>query len=256
MSNLDSGYDESNEEIIIYKKFKENIKVTFDVGAREDLYFYEVHPDCSYHLFEPHKEFFDNLKKKVDDLAAHDITLNNYGLSSRDREEHIYYPNVQSFIPHWCVHSPDVGIRYPLKTIDGYIIEHKIEHIDFLKTDVEGLDYQVLRGAEDALENNKISCIQFEACRDPSGRVPRSGITRFCELLAGKYDMYFLMEPVLLDKIKSVTLTTEQSGIDYDKGFVELDQDIIELYDGPLYDAGCGANVLCIHKDYKEIYKL
>jgi len=256
MNNLDTGYHELCQEIILYKKWKDNIKVTFDVGAREDLCLYAAHPDCSYHLFEPHREFFDNLKNKVLKLKNHDIRLNNCGLFNIKLDNHVYFPNVQSFIPHWYIPSPDVGIKYPVRTIDDYVIEHEIEHIDFLKTDCEGLDYEVLCGASNVIRDNKVSCIQFEACRDSQGVIPRSGITRFCELLTDKYDMYLLLEPVLLAAIRSVHKTPDQSNIDYDKGFVDLNKHIIELYDGPLYDAGCGANVLCIHKNYKEIYEL
>ena len=44
-----------HEELTGFKAHKEEFKVVFDVGARGNIEFLEIHPDCEYHLFEPQK---------------------------------------------------------------------------------------------------------------------------------------------------------------------------------------------------------
>ncbi len=47
-------------------------------------------------------------------------------------------------------------------TGDSYMKKYGIEHIDFLKVDVEGAESRVLKGFKSALLNKKIDIIQFE----------------------------------------------------------------------------------------------
>jgi hypothetical protein len=49
-----------------------------------------------------------------------------------------------------------------LRTGDSYIAEHKIDHIDLLKIDAEGMGNRVLKGLANTLAANKIGAIQFE----------------------------------------------------------------------------------------------
>lgn len=43
-----------------------------------------------------------------------------------------------------------------LTTIDQFMADQKIEHIDFLKIDVEGYEVDVLQGAKNALKTKKL----------------------------------------------------------------------------------------------------
>jgi len=50
-----------------------------------------------------------------------------------------------------------------IATLDQFCPAHNIERIDFLKTDCQGFDLRVLRGAVNLLSQRKISVIQCEA---------------------------------------------------------------------------------------------
>ncbi|MEA5452262.1 FkbM family methyltransferase [Leptolyngbya sp. CCNP1308] len=47
-------------------------------------------------------------------------------------------------------------------TLDQYCIHHKIDHIDLLKIDVEGAEYQVMLGARILFASQRIRCCVFE----------------------------------------------------------------------------------------------
>jgi len=45
---------------------------------------------------------------------------------------------------------------------DNFLKENNIDFVDFLKIDVEGAEYEVLKGFEESIKNGKIKAIQFE----------------------------------------------------------------------------------------------
>ena len=47
-------------------------------------------------------------------------------------------------------------------TLDAYVLENDISHIDFLKIDIEGHELAVIHGAEAMLKRKAIDYIQFE----------------------------------------------------------------------------------------------
>ena len=52
--------------------------------------------------------------------------------------------------------------RVQIETIDEFCVSHGIDYIDFLKTDTEGYDLEVLRGADNYLASGKIRSILSE----------------------------------------------------------------------------------------------
>ena len=141
-------------ELEIFKSLKD-IKVVFDVGARTDVDYFNIHPKAKYHLFEPNPIFFAELRAKVGNRK--NVYLNNYGLGDKD-EELPYDPSTQSFL------LPVTNPALPIKTLDWYIQENNIKRIDFLKIDTEGWDYKVLLGGREAIKLCKY--IQYEHWND------------------------------------------------------------------------------------------
>lgn len=52
-------------------------------------------------------------------------------------------------------------------TLDQFCLQHRVDRIGYLKIDTEGGDLDVLRGAEDLLENQCIDFVQVEAGMNP-----------------------------------------------------------------------------------------
>jgi hypothetical protein len=49
-----------------------------------------------------------------------------------------------------------------LESLDNFCKNKEIDHINFLKLDIEGHEYKVLKGAKDLISKNSIDFIQFE----------------------------------------------------------------------------------------------
>ena len=224
------------DELIIYSRLCDDFNTVFDVGCRDDLDYYEIKKDCEYHLFEPNTEALGLLKKKISRLDNHNIILNEFGLSNENKDDCVYYKNVESFTPHWSMASYDTGERFALKRMDDYIKDKNIKKIDFLKIDVEGLDYQVLLGGLSAIrDNNIVSYIQTE----------NSGGARQYVKLLPNFNFYLMMGPYLLTKISTINSTD----LDFNKSLIKLDDAIINFLDRNLANTGFGSNLLGVNKN-------
>jgi len=219
--------DIPTEEVDIFSNIKDELNVVFDIGARMDLDFYKVKPDCIYHLFEPNKNFVKKLKKNIAKLPNHKIILNEFGLADIEADNCVYYADTQSFVVNPVVGSTDLGDRYSLKRLDDYVERNKIDYIDFLKIDAEGMDYKIIQGGINTVQN-KVKYIQFEYW---------DGIQKFLPLLEN-FNLSLMIEPRLRKAIKSFTNDTK-----YDSSTVPLTQDVIDLIDNKLIPGGSGGNI-------------
>ncbi|MBU0742417.1 FkbM family methyltransferase [bacterium] len=143
--------------------------VVFDAGANDgewslmvlatkrgiDLHVFEIVPD-TYRILQR------NLREYLDGGAG--IVLNEIGLCSDEREIEVwssYGSNSAGVMPH-----PDARdnacITARVTTGDAYLAASGVEKIDYLKIDVEGAGYNVLRGFAGALAGGRIAMLQFE----------------------------------------------------------------------------------------------
>ncbi|MDB5188985.1 MAG: methyltransferase FkbM family [Candidatus Nomurabacteria bacterium] len=230
------------EELKVFDLLKADFKTVFDIGAREDLSFYELKKDCSYYLFEPHTAAIALLKQKIASLEKPDITLNEFGLSDENKDDCVYYEDSQSFAPNPFHKNIDKGQRYSLRPLDGYVEQHGIMHIDFLKIDAEGFDYKIIKGGIYTI-TTKVDYIQFEYW---------DGVQKFVDMLSDVFQLYLMMEPQLLEAITEDlfdSLTESQKSKVYTLSVIPLDADLIDLIDRVLIPAGCGGNILGVNKN-------
>lgn len=162
--------------------------VIFDVGANVGFLaneFYESFPKARIYCFEPFAKTYEELLKNTDKKAriyrnqkacgsvAGKIKVpvrpeNFSGLNSLVEKNHRLFVTDQ---------MQDIEIV----TIDNFCRQNAIERIDVLKTDTEGFDLDVLRGAEGLLGDRKIQFILSECEFD---RVTPEIHTNFFELHA------------------------------------------------------------------------
>ena len=147
----------TNGELFFIRGLPKNL-VVFDVGSRNDSLFIKYKGEV--HYFEPNPEHLSHLSALENNNLK--SFYNEFGLSDSD-EDLLYYPRYESFVNRFksCGYDDASNAKQlKLKCAENYIIENKIQLIDFLKIDVEGLEFKVLKGFGENIKN--IHVIQFE----------------------------------------------------------------------------------------------
>ena len=138
-----------------YAQDAEYLRKAFDL-LPEHVYVFEPHPT----IFEAVKNFYGfncfdlaisnaNGKMIFNAINVDDNQYNNSGISSLKNG---LTTNADNFSP----------VKVNVVRMDGFIEKNQIEAIDFLKIDVEGVNYEVLEGFGDELRKVKIIQIEGE----------------------------------------------------------------------------------------------
>ena len=160
-----------NLKKFLVKKFNPKTKrMTFlDVGSNlgKDISFIKgLYKENNIHAFEPNFKSFILLKKKFNN-----IILNNLAVDKNSDKKLMFYETLissNSSLKKNFINNKDyfskITKRYYIKTIsiDKYCKKNKINHIDFLKIDTQGNEYEVLQSAKKYLKKNKIKLIKIE----------------------------------------------------------------------------------------------
>ena len=143
-----------------------HIKTIFDVGANTgnwSLMAHDMLPGAEIHCFEIMPSTCEELRRNVD--QKENIIVNEFGLLDKNGEVIVkHYPGhseLSSVInyPHKADH---VVATAQVATGDSYATEHGVDHIDFLKIDVEGSEHLVLDGFSQTINQKRVHIIQFE----------------------------------------------------------------------------------------------
>lgn len=145
----------------------------FDVGANIglfSLYVTQLQRDLSVYAFEPIPEIFEVLQQNINSHRLGNVQLFNYGLSSENNPHKVFcfYPNLaanstsrpqeksqQKQIMATKLSPAQTDYLYQsrsvicqLRTLSSVIQAENIPVINLLKIDVEGEEYEVLKGIE------------------------------------------------------------------------------------------------------------
>lgn len=150
--------------------------VAFDVGANigeiSILFSRFVGKGGQVHSFEGTPETFKRLELIISASKKKNITLNEACLSDEEGMAlfHIYDEEFSSWntLAQRPLENYGIDIK-PIRaeeirvtTIDSYCESRNIPRIDLLKIDVEGAEYQVIKGASRMLKQKRIGCLVFE----------------------------------------------------------------------------------------------
>lgn len=155
----------------------------FDVGANEGQTaesFTNAFPTAKLFCFEPVQQTFERLKGNIgtnSHVSCHRLAMGAVPGKALLNRQHV---------DTWNSLSP--GLNYPgingaeeveVSTIDGFCSLQDIRHIHVLKTDTEGFDLQVVRGAEKMLTSSAVDMVVSEV----GVRIGDVRHTRLAELL-------------------------------------------------------------------------
>ena len=174
-----NNYD-AIHKFIINRILKIESPIIFDVGANDGesiKRFSKIFPNLKIYSFEPDDETFKRLKKRYSDIQ--NIYLNNFGLSNKDTTQKFYsysYDKMSSLIPldtdsklfksRKIAKNNDENFEkekmVQLHKLDSFAKKKNISRVNVLKIDVQGCEPEVIEGACDYIEKNKIDIIEME----------------------------------------------------------------------------------------------
>jgi FkbM family methyltransferase len=137
----------------------------FDVGANVGQWTSiarQLCPEAQIHSFEVVEQVAGELRSRF----AHDprVTIVSTGLG-RDQEEIAvrYFPESSEISGAVQEHERAFELVHArVQRGDAYCASNGIDHIDLLKVDVEGMEYEVLLGFDAMLTDGAIGAVQFE----------------------------------------------------------------------------------------------
>ncbi len=165
--------DSTGEDLAIRRCIRPGA-VVFDVGAnigdwtRAAL---KHASDIEVHLFEASPSTFECLRESFLPSNRLRLVLNQIALGNQQGTRRFHH---YTDAPAWstfyrrveaekiCGKQPPAAFDVPMDTLDSYSEAHAIQHIDYLKIDTEGAEYEVLLGASTLLSRGAIDYIQFE----------------------------------------------------------------------------------------------
>ena len=127
-----------------------------------------VGPTGTVIAFEPTPSTFNYLKKNININRINNIIINDKGLSSSEKQlpfllksnnpeaNHIISKEDES------LHDENEIIKISTISIDKYCDENKIKKIDLIKLDIEGQEFEAIKGAREILSINQNVKIIFE----------------------------------------------------------------------------------------------
>lgn len=142
--------------------------VVFDVGANVGnwaSFALSVQPSLSMHLFEPSFTTYERCSQRT---WPPGVRLNHLGLGERKEilQLNIINPasGMNSLYQRRGVEGAEASAKESIHvtTLDEYCEDHGVDHIHFMKVDVEGHELAVFRGAMRMLKDRRIDMIQFE----------------------------------------------------------------------------------------------
>ncbi len=160
---------ETNGEAAFAREKLKGARVAFDVGAAKGEWTsiaLAADPNIVVHCFEPTSRRTQILRDCHFDPKR--VLLNQLGCGDVAATKQIFYNasgGSNSIFPQRYA-----GERYAdadvetitVTTIDAYCRERGIDHVDFIKMDIEGYEPAAIRGAARMLREGRIDVVQFE----------------------------------------------------------------------------------------------
>jgi len=166
--NANYDYRHNGEEYLLKKLGECKIGCVFDVGANHGEWLkiaLGYLPSCDVHAFEISPNTFTILNENIDSNTR--VKLNNFGLCDEEKDVKIRFDQARD--THTSMVETSVSGREKFDSLDVkcipgdmYVKNNKIDHIDFLKLDVEGAENLILYGFKKSFSNKIVSVVQFE----------------------------------------------------------------------------------------------
>jgi FkbM family methyltransferase len=181
-----------------------SFEIIFDVGAHHGETVLELRrraPNAQIHAFEPFPGSFARLRDVVGVLP--NVRCWETAVADRRGDALLHLQGTDyefSLIPSKVAADAQV-VTVPVTTLDQFAEQQGIKHVDLLKTDTEGADLDVLRGASDLLARGAVDSIYAEFGLDDADKqhTPLSRVSEFLSRfhfrLLGLYEIHHFPDP-------------------------------------------------------------
>ncbi|MBK7885894.1 MAG: FkbM family methyltransferase [Bacteroidetes bacterium] len=145
----------------------QNAKTILDIGANigtTSLYFASLNAKAKIISFEPHPDTFKRAEENIKLNSFRNIELLNIGLGEQKAELKLYEVNENNPGMNRIL-AEETNLPYKIIQVDllDKIMEEKsIPPVDFIKIDVEGFEYSVLKGGVNTLKNKPVLFIELD----------------------------------------------------------------------------------------------
>jgi FkbM family methyltransferase len=153
------------EEFKLIENYLEKNDIVFDIGT--NMGFYTVwmsrfiNQNGKIHCFEPDKENYSRLQTNVALNNIESIIKTNRCAVS-DSDGWLKFTVGRDGENQISNFALDSALEVQSITLDTYLESEGIQHVAYMKIDVEGFELHVLKGSKEMLENKKVDIIQLE----------------------------------------------------------------------------------------------
>lgn len=151
----------------VVNNLDQNVKdpVIVDVGANIGVVTQYLRDHASkVYAIEPASEHFEALKKNKEHNGWDNVEVFNCAIADKDGEAELrlFSPNRTSHSILFKAQPGEKSETVPTKTFTTFFKENNIDHVDFMKFDVEGAEELILLSEDFAEASKKIDAIEVE----------------------------------------------------------------------------------------------
>lgn len=158
-------YRPDSDEMRFLRESLTDASVVIDIGANYGVISCIAAKHCPtarIYAFEPHPETAASCRTNLLRNGLTNVTVIEKAVGRSDGD--VGFTSHGSPATNRIARDMPSKIRVQITTLDGFCDEKRLEHIDFLKIDVEGADVEVLEGGRLLFERKKIKAGMIEVC--------------------------------------------------------------------------------------------
>jgi FkbM family methyltransferase len=164
-NNKDHAHEHNGEGRVLRLVAARNPRMMIDAGANVGDWTalaLASSPSVQVHAFEASPAVAAELGQRFQSEPRATIVPAALGAAPGTATLHVNerISSVTSFVP--SPDSPTTPVEVTVQQGDRYLAAVGIEHVDYLKVDVEGFDFEVLQGFAGALAGQAVAALQFE----------------------------------------------------------------------------------------------